>query len=335
MTGLVTLTAYFAERERIDGRFLAEQLLDLFDERDVATSVMLRGIASFGPTNVLRGDRSLTLSEDPPVTITAVDTAARIQAVAEQAASMIGRGVLTLERSSDDLPPSGADSVRLTLYLGRRRPPGFVAVCAVLHRLGFAGAQVLLGVDGTVAGRRERARFFSRNADVPLLLSGVGTAAQAAAAVDELRKMLADPLITVQPVRVCKNDGATVAGLGEAATEYRKLTVRTSEDDQVDGRPVHRLLIRRLMAAEHASGATALRGLWGFRGAERPHGDRFFQLARQVPVSTVMIDTADHIAATYPIVDELTAQTGLVTVEDVPAAVELHSGHIRGNIRLG
>ncbi len=62
------LTAYFGERERVVGeprRFLADGLLDLFGSRDIATSVMLRGITSFGPKGDLRSDSSLSLSEDP------------------------------------------------------------------------------------------------------------------------------------------------------------------------------------------------------------------------------------------------------------------------------
>ena len=51
-TEILTLTAYFAERERHGGRFLAEELLDRYDQRSIATSVMLRGIASFGPAHV-------------------------------------------------------------------------------------------------------------------------------------------------------------------------------------------------------------------------------------------------------------------------------------------
>jgi PII-like signaling protein len=331
VTGPVTLTAYFAERERVGGRFLAEQILDLFDQKNVATSVMLRGIASFGPTNVIRGDRSLSLSEDPPVTIAAVDTAQRITTVAAGVATMIGRGVLTLEQSA----PAGDGDVRLTVYLGRRHEPGFVDVCEVLHSLGFLSAQVHLGVDGTVSGRRERARFFSRNVDVPLVVTGVGTAAQATAATAEIGALRADALITVDPIRVCKNGGRTVGGLGQAVTAYRRLTVHTAEDDQVGGRPVHRALIRHLKESTHASGATAVRGIWGFRGGQPPHGDRFFQLTRRVPVSTVMIDTSDSIAATYSIVDEVTAGAGLVTVEDLPAVWSVHGEHSRGSLDLG
>ena len=57
------LTAYFAERQRAvgdDGRFLADSMLDLFGTSNVATSVMLRGITSFGPSHELRSDASLT-----------------------------------------------------------------------------------------------------------------------------------------------------------------------------------------------------------------------------------------------------------------------------------
>ena len=56
-------------------RFLADALLDLYGRSAVATSVMLRGIASFGPRQQLRSDESLSLSEDPPVAVAAVDTA--------------------------------------------------------------------------------------------------------------------------------------------------------------------------------------------------------------------------------------------------------------------
>ncbi|PRC61693.1 hypothetical protein C6A85_07150, partial [Mycobacterium sp. ITM-2017-0098] len=71
------------------------------------------------------------------------------------------------------------DMVHLSLHVGRRHrisgKPGYVAVCDVLHRHGFAGADVYLGVDGTVDGLRHRARFFSRNGDVPLSIAGIGT----------------------------------------------------------------------------------------------------------------------------------------------------------------
>ncbi len=64
--------------------------------------------------------------------------------------------------------------------------PAYHAVCEVLHRHGFAGASVFLGVDGTKHGQRQRARFFSRNVDIPVMIIAVGTGAQVDDVVPEL-----------------------------------------------------------------------------------------------------------------------------------------------------
>lgn len=343
---ILTLTVYFVERERANGRFLAEEMLDLFHDRGIATSVLLRGIAGFGVANVALSDRSLSLAEDAPVTISAIDHPERILALTDAVAAMTSRGVITLQRGHDmtsdppSAPPERAGDVHLSLYLGRKQrvagEHGYIAACDVLHRLGFAGAEVLLGVDGTVAGQRRRAHFFSNNSDVPLLVAGVGTVAQTNAAVKELRAMLTGPLFTVEQILVCKNDGQKLADPRELAGtgSFLKLTVRTAEDTRSGGQPIHRALIQRLKDSDHASGATVLRGMWGYLGAERPHGDHFLQLARRVPVSTVIIDTAPNIAASYEIVDELTEHDGLVTCEVVPTMLALHDGHSVGSLQL-
>ncbi|MDZ5085206.1 MULTISPECIES: DUF190 domain-containing protein [unclassified Mycobacterium] len=335
---ILTLTAYFAERERHGGRFLAEELLDRYDQQSIATSVMLRGIASFGPAHVVRSDRSLSLSEDPPVTLTAVDSADRIIPLAEEVAGVVDRGVLTLERGRTLPDPASSDDVRLSVYLGRRQrvagAAGYLRVCEVFHRLGFLSAEVFLGVDGTVSGERRRARFFSRNADVPLIVVGVGTAAQAEAALTELRPHLADPLITLERIVVCKNAGHLIAEPGRVPGGYLKVTVRTDEDSRHDGTPVHRALVSRLMQTDHANGATVLRSIWGYHGAQAPHGDQLFQLARHVPVSTVIVDTAESIAASYPVIDELTVTHGLVTCEAVPAMLALDHGRTQGGLLM-
>lgn len=338
---ILTLTTYFAERERSRGRFLAEALLDLFEDRGIATSVMLRGIASFGPANVTRSDRSLSLSEDPPVTITAVDTAERITALADEVAGLVGRGVITLERSqvaAAALTGAG-DTVQLSLHVGRRHRiagvPGYVAVCDVLHRRGFAGADVYLGVDGTVDGVRRRARFFSRNGDVPLSIAGIGTRGQVATAIDELQTMLPDALFTIRPVTVCRDNGNALGAPTSEHARFQKLVVHTSEASGHHGQPIHRALIQRLKVGDHATGATVLRAIWGFRGTERPRGDRSVQLVRHVPVTTVILDTASNIAAAYPVIDELTEHEGLVTVESLQGMLETHAGRSLGTLDPG
>jgi len=161
------LTTYFAERLRSGDRFVADALLDLYGESAVATSVMLRGIASFGPHHELRSDQSLSTSEDSPIAIAAVDRADKIAPLADRAVAMTTRGLVTLERARllvGTGAPAPPDTVKLTVYVGRQDRvsgrPAHQAVCDVLHRHRFAGASVFLGVDGTKGGQRQRARFF-------------------------------------------------------------------------------------------------------------------------------------------------------------------------------
>jgi PII-like signaling protein len=99
---------------------------------------------------------------------------------------------------------------------------------------------------------------------------------------------------------------------------WHKLMVYTSEAALHDGQPVHRAIVRRLRAAG-ISGATTQRGIWGFHGDHAPHGDRLLQLGRHVPAVTVVIDSPERIATAFTVIDELTAEQGLVTSETVPA----------------
>lgn len=343
------LTAYFGERQRTDGHFLAEQLLSLYGREQVATSIMLRGSAGFGPRHQLRTDSSLSLSEDPPVAVAAVDTRAKIEGLVDAVVDLTPRGLVTVERAHliDGVatPRVGSDAVKLTVYVGRQervqRAPAHLAVCDLLFRHGLDGASAFLGVDGTAHGTRYRARFFGRNVDVPMMIIAVGHADPVGNAVSELNGLLRRPLMTIERVRVCKRDGVVLArpdtlpGADDRGRPlHQKLMIYTSEDSLVDGVPVHRALIRRLRETKNASGATALRGMWGFHGSRPPHGDRLLQLTRRVPVTTIIVDTPDSIARSFDVVDEVTSRHGLVTSEMVPALVSIDTGTPRPRVEL-
>lgn len=345
------LSTYFGERQRAGSGYLADAILDLYAERQVASSVTLRGIASFGPRHVIRSDQSLTLSEDSPIVVTAVDTAATIGALVDDVVAMTSLGLITLERAhliGTDLaaaPLPDGDAVKLTLYIGRRRQvngrPGFYAVCDLLHRHHFAGASVFLGVDGTSHGRRRRARFFSKNVDVPIMIVAVGTAEQVQLVLSSLESMPYQPLVTVERVRVCKRDGGLLArppalpATDDSGRQLRqKLTIYTSEATHHEGVPIHRALVRRFWESGNVSGATVLRGIWGFHGDHKPHGDKVIQYGRQVPVTTTVVDTPEVIAGCFDIVDEVTGTHGLVTSEMVPALLMLDGGQSVGTTDL-
>jgi PII-like signaling protein len=351
------LTTYFGERDRVAaptgrGRLLADGLADLYGENRVRTSILLRGSEGFGALNHLHTDRLLSLSEDLPVLSVAVDRRATIEAMLEPLLAMRQRGLITLERArlltgeigAVSLPESLHEATKLTVYVGRQERAGgtvaYAAVCDLLHREGIAGASVLLGVDGTRRGRRIRARFVGRNATVPMMIIAVGEGTRIARALPKLGALLDDPLLTIERVRVCKRDGVLLARPHELPSTdahglamWQKLMVYTSQAATHDGRPLSLEIIRRLRAGD-AAGATSLRGIWGFHGDHPPHGDRFLQLRRHVPVVTIAIDTPERTAAAFEVIDELTAEQGLVTSEMVPALGAVSAGRTLGGFRL-
>ena len=107
---------------------------------------------------------------------------------------------------------------------------------------------------------------------------------------------------------------------------WQKLMIFTSEGALHDGQPVHRAIVQRLRRSG-ARGATALRGIWGFAGSHRPHGDHLLQLGRRVPVLTVVIDSPERIAESFTLIDELTGDHGVVSSEMVPALTAVSGTH--------
>ena len=284
-----------------------------------------------------RTDRSLTLSEDLPLIAVAVDSRPADRGAGRADGAAPGTGLVTLERArllAGDITGGplavGADEEsKLTIYLGRQErvygTPAFVAVCDLLHRRGIAGATVLLGVDGTAHGQRERAAFFSRNAGTPMMVIAVGSGERITRVLPELGGLLRRPLLTLERVRICKRDGQLLCpppAMPETGEDglplWHKLMIYSSEVARYDGQPIHRAIIRRLRVAG-ISGATTQRGIWGFHGDHEPHGDRLLQLGRRVPAVTVVIETPERVAAAFAVIDELTTEQGLVTSEVVPA----------------
>ncbi|RMH21574.1 MAG: DUF190 domain-containing protein [Gemmatimonadetes bacterium] len=94
------------------GRPLYEALLLFLRERGFAGATVVRGIAGFGASARLHTDRVLRLSTDLPVIVEVVDEEERIQSVLPELDSMMGGGLITLERA------------RVILYRGERGEDG-------------------------------------------------------------------------------------------------------------------------------------------------------------------------------------------------------------------
>ncbi len=302
----------------------------------VSAGILLRGAEGFGAHHRLRTDRLLSLSEDLPLVIVAVDAATRIMPLAAGVIEMLPRGLVTLERAAfpgvqlDDDPSSDwtDPEAKLTVYCARGEEhagrPVPDAVAEALRAAGLAGAIVLTGVDGMMRGERRRARVFSRNRGVPAIVVAVGATESVMRALPAVRDIAGEHVVTLERVSILRRDGAAVGPLptvphreGPGVELWQRLTVTAGESDGRGGRPFHAALIDDLRAMR-AGGATALRGSWGHTGEGAPHAERLLAIRRRNPVLVTLIARPAEMVRLWPVVENATARGGLVTCELVP-----------------
>jgi PII-like signaling protein len=89
---------YLGESDRWQGRPLYQAIVELLRTRGIAGATVLRGIEGFGAKQHLHSTRILSLSEDLPILIEAVDDEERLRALLPDVDAMLGDGLMTLER---------------------------------------------------------------------------------------------------------------------------------------------------------------------------------------------------------------------------------------------
>ena len=172
----------------------------------------MRGLGGFGLRHHLRTDRPADMSENfrwltvavgdyvaDRVALRRLDEAAatRDATVAERARMMRGDGPVTDAQEFDE-------ATKLTMYVGRQdasRAPAYAAICDLLHRRGDPARRRCWGWTARPR-RRERARFFDRNLDVPRWCRGGCRGTDRAGAPELGPAAPADD--HVERVRVCK-----------------------------------------------------------------------------------------------------------------------------------
>lgn len=316
---------YLGERDLArDGRPLAELLLQTLESHGVRHAVTLRGVEGFGLKHHRQTAALLSLSDDLPLVITALDQPDRLTPALDEIEGLMPAGLIESVpcHSFSTSASSGSSPCQLTLILGRGTRvsgrSGQTAVIELLWNRGLAGAIALTGVDGILGGYRRRARFLSGNRDVPMLVKAVGTEAEILPAASELAELLPDSRLMISPATLVRPTGSTAErpagspGSGSGPI-WQKLTVyidgecgRTSASDLV-----------RMLRRQGALGVTSLRGVLGFRGDRPPHGDRLFAIHRRVPTITQVIDTADRIQGWQAAAEDVAGETGFTTVETV------------------
>lgn len=343
------LSVYFGDSVMAGPELASDALMSRLAQRDVRVAALFRGVEGFGLNRRIHAERFPDLSTDLPLLAMAVDERARIEGLLEDVDEIISRGLVTLEsaRFATDADVAGAifpgtagGTGKLTIYCGRGERAGgqaaFREAVDVLRRHGAAGAIVLMGVDGVLRGRRRQARLFAANADTPIVIISVGSVEIFQKALPALQTSLEHPLITIEPIAQLKHDGELLVPPprwevhgGDAPSVWHTLRIYTRRSAQVNGRALYSELTHRLREVG-AAGVTTILGEWGFSSDERPYGDRFGRFASHTPSYTAYIDRPQKVAEVWPIVDELTAEHGIVTWLAVPGYRER-----AGNARYG
>jgi PII-like signaling protein len=96
-TGLL-VRLYLGESDHWHGKPLYQAIVERLRERGLAGATVLRGIEGFGARQHLHATRILSLSEDLPILIEAVDTEEKVRAVLPELDNMLGDGLITLEK---------------------------------------------------------------------------------------------------------------------------------------------------------------------------------------------------------------------------------------------
>jgi PII-like signaling protein len=95
----------------------------------------------------------------------------------------------------------------------------------------------------------------------------------------------------------------------------RRLTIFVGESDRYHHHTLSAEIVRRAHAAGLA-GCSVFRGVEGFGASRRLHTTHVLSLSEDLPIAIVIVDTAVHIDAFVPQLDELIDE-GLVIVDDV------------------
>jgi PII-like signaling protein len=94
----VLMRIHLGERDQWHGRPLYQAIVELLRERHYAGATVYRGVMGFGASARLRTDRLEVLSLDLPIVVECVESEERIEAILPELDTMIGGGLITLEK---------------------------------------------------------------------------------------------------------------------------------------------------------------------------------------------------------------------------------------------
>jgi uncharacterized protein len=94
----VLMRIYVEERDMVRGNPVYRAITELLLKQHYAGATVFRGMLGFGASSHVHRDHVLQIRADDPVVIEVIDTEERIMAILPTLDTMIGGGLITLER---------------------------------------------------------------------------------------------------------------------------------------------------------------------------------------------------------------------------------------------
>jgi PII-like signaling protein len=90
---------HIGERDKYEGKPLYQAIVELLRKRHYAGATVYRAIMGFGASSKIHTDRIEVLSLDLPIVVECVETEENIAAILPELDTMLGGGLITLERA--------------------------------------------------------------------------------------------------------------------------------------------------------------------------------------------------------------------------------------------
>jgi PII-like signaling protein len=216
------VTVYVGEDVRHHGEALYLAVLNYLFYHGVSGATVTKGVAGFGPDHHLHTARILEASENLPIKIEFVETAAKTSEMLPKLLQMVGEGLIEiqdttiLKASSGAAPPLTLPHVALRgkatmmrVYIGEddmwRGKKLYDAIVESLRANDIAGVTVYRGICGYGAHRRfHKEKRMSLSRDLPIMLSVVDEDTKIRAYLPVLEQMVQEGLVVLSDVDVIK-----------------------------------------------------------------------------------------------------------------------------------
>lgn len=94
----ILMRVYIGESDKWEGKPLHQAIVERLRAEGFSGATVLRGVAGFGSASRIHTDKILRLSQDLPIVIEVVEDERKVEAVLPRLDTMIGGGMITLER---------------------------------------------------------------------------------------------------------------------------------------------------------------------------------------------------------------------------------------------